>query len=80
MSLMAQGVLFNLAKDLNLIYVVGYDQSGKSLTNGQRYANATWMFYLGNLSMSLFVNLGSESPLIQHKVFDANARSALPNC
>ena len=48
-ALMGQAVLFNFAKDLDLIQTIGYNSEGKPITDNQRYANASLIFYVGYL-------------------------------
>jgi hypothetical protein len=49
---MGQAVLFNLAKDLDLVVVFGH-VNGVAITSNKRYANCSWMFYVGYIGKLL---------------------------
>lgn len=42
-------MLFGLARDLDLIQVVGHDADGNDITRSTRFSNVSWVFYLGYL-------------------------------
>jgi hypothetical protein len=47
---MGQAVLFDFAKDLKLVEVIGYSSDGVPVTSSTRYSNAVMIFYVGYLS------------------------------
>lgn len=48
-GIMSSATQFGLNADLGLTTVIGHDASGVAVTNNQKYANASMMFYIGYL-------------------------------
>ena len=48
-GIMSSATQFGLNADLGLTTVIGHDAAGKPITDNQKYANASMMFYIGYL-------------------------------